>query len=169
MNFSQPSPVAPPKPSPDPVTLIAPSVRHNGLEAYVTPVRSYSHEALNRWRELAGGRPIDFIFIDGSHEYAAILRDFEMAMPLVKPGGWIAFHDVVETLPGPLRVWREHAAPVLQSHEFCGTLACGRKLTSQVFPMQHVVNPNDWGAASDPVDVSAAPGPVELPTPVSYQ
>jgi FkbM family methyltransferase len=103
------------------------NIRHSGIETYVTPVRSYSHEALKCWPELGGGRQIDFVFIDGSHEYAAVLRDFEMAIPLVKPGGWIALHDVIETWPGPLRVWREHAAPVLQAHEFSSTLACGRK------------------------------------------
>src|SRR5206468_600140 len=70
---------------------------------------------------------IDFIFIDGSHHYANVRRDFELALPLVKAGGWIALHDVVETWPGPLQVWREEAVPVLENHQFSSTLACGRK------------------------------------------
>jgi len=103
------------------------NVRRHQLEPFVTALRGRSEEVLSRWSELAGGRPIDFIFIDGSHEYAQVRRDFELALPLVKAGGWIAFHDVVETWPGPLQVWREEAAPQLESHEFSSTLACGRK------------------------------------------
>lgn len=37
---------------------------------------------------------LDFLFIDGNHEYAAARRDIFNYAPFVKPGGWIAFHDV---------------------------------------------------------------------------
>ncbi len=37
---------------------------------------------------------IDFLFIDGNHEYKAARRDIFNYAPFVKPGGWIAFHDV---------------------------------------------------------------------------
>ena len=39
--------------------------------------------------------PIDLLFIDGNHEFEAVLQDYEQWSPLIKPGGIIAFHDVV--------------------------------------------------------------------------
>ena len=55
------------------------NVENNNLSQYVTPLRGYSHEVLNRWTELANGKAIDFIFIDGSHQYEDVLKDFEMS------------------------------------------------------------------------------------------
>ena len=104
------------------------NVMGNGVMSFVTPLRGFSHEVLKRWDDLAGGRQIDFAFIDGSHEYSDVLKDFEMVYPLVRPGGWIAFHDVVETWPGPLRVWKENASRILANCQFSSTLACGQKL-----------------------------------------
>lgn len=94
------------------------------LERYVMPLSGLSHEILARW----DGKPrLDFVFIDGSHEYADVHRDFEMVYPLVKDGGWIALHDVEPGWPGPWRVWRQTARRLLGSHEYCFTLAFGQK------------------------------------------
>jgi cephalosporin hydroxylase len=38
---------------------------------------------------------VDLLFIDGDHGYEGVRADFENYAPLVKPGGLIAFHDVV--------------------------------------------------------------------------
>jgi len=48
-----------------------------------------------RARELLGGEPLDLLFIDGSHTYDDALSDFEQYRGLVRPGGLIAFHDIV--------------------------------------------------------------------------
>ncbi len=37
---------------------------------------------------------IDALFIDGDHAYKAVLQDWLLYSPLVRPGGIIAFHDV---------------------------------------------------------------------------
>ena len=42
-----------------------------------------------------GGQMLDFAFIDGDHTYDGVRRDFELYKPLVRPGGIIAFHDIV--------------------------------------------------------------------------
>lgn len=42
-----------------------------------------------------GRHPIDFLFIDGDHNYEGAIKDFEMYAPLVKSGGIIAFHDIM--------------------------------------------------------------------------
>jgi predicted O-methyltransferase YrrM len=46
-------------------------------------------------RAALAGRPIDLLFIDGDHAYAGVRADFELYAPLVRPGGLIAFHDIV--------------------------------------------------------------------------
>lgn len=38
-------------------------------------------------------RSFDGAFIDAFHTYDAVLADFRLALPLIRPGGWIAFHD----------------------------------------------------------------------------
>jgi cephalosporin hydroxylase len=47
-----------------------------------------------RARSLLGGRPLDFLFIDGDHRYEGAKADFELYSPLVRAGGLIAFHDI---------------------------------------------------------------------------
>jgi glycosyltransferase involved in cell wall biosynthesis/predicted O-methyltransferase YrrM len=109
------------------------NVQNNDLEAYVIPLRGYSHDILNRWHEIADGKEIDFIFIDGSHQYLDVLKDFELSFPLVKDKGWIAFHDVIHTWPGCERVWHEIAKLRLINHEYSTTLACGQKDLSTIY------------------------------------
>jgi len=108
------------------------NIQQNALEEYVVPLRGYSHDVLNRWNELAYGKAIDFIFIDGSHQYLDVLKDFELAFPLVKDGGWIAFHDVIHTWPGPEQVWHNIAKLSLVNHEYSSTLACGQKILAVI-------------------------------------
>lgn len=38
---------------------------------------------------------VDLLFIDGDHSYDGVRADFENYAPLVKPGGLIAFHDIL--------------------------------------------------------------------------
>lgn len=104
------------------------NIESNNLSEYVVALRGYSNEILIRWKELTGKDAIDFIFIDGSHQYADVLNDFYCSFPLVKDGGWIGFHDVIETWPGPERVWHEIAKHRLFNQEYSTTLACGQKL-----------------------------------------
>jgi len=80
--------------------------RHHVLDI-VRPMVGYSFEFAADFKE-----QIDLLFIDGNHEYAAVLQDYEQWSPLLKTGGTIAFHDVVrESDPdpvGPITVAREH-------------------------------------------------------------
>ena len=46
--------------------------------------------------DILAGRPIEFLFIDGDHTYEGVKTDFEMYSPLVRPGGVVAFHDIVQ-------------------------------------------------------------------------
>ena len=56
---------------------------------------SHLPSTLRQVREVFGGEPVDFAFIDGDHTYAGVKADFIEYGPLVRPGGLIAFHDVL--------------------------------------------------------------------------
>jgi cephalosporin hydroxylase len=60
---------------------------------------SHSPEFGGRVREALGNRTVDFLFIDGDHTEAGVEADFRDYGPLVRPGGFIAFHDIVESQP----------------------------------------------------------------------
>jgi cephalosporin hydroxylase len=60
-----------------------------------------SHEAAFKQRvahEL-GGRKVDFLFIDGDHSETGVAADYTDYKEFVRPGGIIAFHDIVENQP----------------------------------------------------------------------
>lgn len=40
------------------------------------------------------GEKLDFLFIDGDHEFAGVVNDYARYSPLVKKGGIIAIHDI---------------------------------------------------------------------------
>ncbi len=54
-------------------------------------------KTLEKLKETLNGKKIDFLFIDGDHRYEGVKSDFEMYKDLVKKGGLIAFHDIVDT------------------------------------------------------------------------
>ena len=69
-----------------------------GISELVRPVASLSQAAADEFHE-----PIEFLFVDGSHEYELVLEDFEKWVPKVVEGGWVAFHDTTWTR-GPRKV-----------------------------------------------------------------
>lgn len=72
---------------------------------------SHSDGTLERIKAILAGQPLDYLFIDGDHRYDGVKRDFEMYGPLVRKGGLIAFHDIVEgpsdAVGGVPQFWRE--------------------------------------------------------------
>jgi predicted O-methyltransferase YrrM len=56
---------------------------------------SHSRSMFDQVRQALAGRAIDFLFIDGDHSYDGVKQDFETYSTLVRPGGLIAFHDIV--------------------------------------------------------------------------
>lgn len=56
--------------------------------------------------------PIDFLFIDGNHSLPAVRSDFSLYAGLVRPGGWIAFHDIATDGEGVPDFWRDHVKSV---------------------------------------------------------
>jgi predicted O-methyltransferase YrrM len=72
-------------------------------------------------REYFGGQ-LDFLFIDGDHSAPSVLRDFELYAPLVRSGGLIAFHDIVDgpedLVGGVPAFWREVRSELDSPSEF---------------------------------------------------
>jgi predicted O-methyltransferase YrrM len=68
----------------------------------VEPLRGDSHEQglKRRVERLFDGRALDLLFIDGDHTYEGVQQDLADYSPLVRPGGLIAFHDIVPGGPG---------------------------------------------------------------------
>jgi cephalosporin hydroxylase len=71
-------------------------------------------------RELNGAK-VDFLFIDGDHTEAGVTADYEDYKEFVRPGGLIAFHDIVENQPLPTNqvyhLWKR-LKPLAQVEEF---------------------------------------------------
>jgi cephalosporin hydroxylase len=82
--------------------------RHEQRIDLVMPADSQSPTTVERVVELLGGRPVDFLFIDGDHSYEGVKRDFELWSPLVRSGGIIVLHDVKPDHPtGVPQLWAE--------------------------------------------------------------
>ncbi|MGW6253673.1 class I SAM-dependent methyltransferase [Peribacillus butanolivorans] len=58
------------------------------LANYVTPIKKFSHEAIQDCPE-----SISALYVDGDQSYIGVKRDIELYAPRVVPGGFIAFHD----------------------------------------------------------------------------
>ncbi len=72
---------------------------------------SHTTETLRDAESALAGEKVDFLFIDGDHSYEGVKKDFEMYSPLVKNGGMMAFHDIVDGpeafVGGVPRFWKE--------------------------------------------------------------
>lgn len=51
--------------------------------------------------------PVDLLYIDGDHFYGPCRMDHLRYSPLVKPGGWIAFHDILNLDTQTPEFWKE--------------------------------------------------------------
>lgn len=60
---------------------------------------SHAPEFKQRVAAELGGEKVDFLFIDGDHTVEGVTADYEDYREFVRPGGIIAFHDIVEKQP----------------------------------------------------------------------
>jgi predicted O-methyltransferase YrrM len=70
----------------------------SGLEG-VCYIIEDSQEAFPVLKDGIGGKntKIDFLMIDGDHSYEGVKADFNLYHKLVRKGGIIAFHDILDT------------------------------------------------------------------------
>jgi hypothetical protein len=64
------------------------NIRAMGIDPLVTAFRNYSTNVAFGWT-----KPIDLLYIDGSHAFTDVLTDYDSWHGFVKRGGTIAFHD----------------------------------------------------------------------------
>lgn len=92
---------------------------------------SHKPQTIENVCDLFDNHPIDFAFIDGDHTYEGVKADFRNYGPLVRPGGIIAFHDI---LPRPdlpeiqvNQFWSE-VRKKYDTQELIGPEGSGRKI-----------------------------------------
>jgi cephalosporin hydroxylase len=72
---------------------------------------SHDPRTLEEVERILGDEKVDFLFIDGDHTYEGVKSDFETYFPLVRNGGFVAFHDIVpghpEKVGGVPKFWSQ--------------------------------------------------------------
>lgn len=78
---------------------------------------SYAPATVQRVSRALTGRKLDVLFIDGDHRYEGVMKDFELYSPLVRDGGLVLLHDIVDDRGGARawaggvpRIWKELSA-----------------------------------------------------------
>lgn len=57
---------------------------------------SHKPEMLTQTKRVLGDRELDILFIDGDHTLEGVTQDWETFSPLVRSGGLVIFHDIVD-------------------------------------------------------------------------
>ena len=117
------------------------NLRANNLLDHVTPLQGLSREIGKNW-----DKPIDFLFIDGSHVYEDVICDFELFGPWVKSGSFVALHDVQPQWEGPYKAWHDVVCGSLFNTGHFFSIAYGRSLNVSCTNNVHVIVPvhNRW-------------------------
>ncbi|MHA1251365.1 MAG: class I SAM-dependent methyltransferase [Candidatus Helarchaeota archaeon] len=74
------------------------NIKKAGVDDIVIPIVKTSKEAAKDFK-----KPVEFIFIDGGHEYEVVKSDFFLWFPKLVNGGIMAFHDST-TWEGPKKI-----------------------------------------------------------------
>jgi predicted O-methyltransferase YrrM len=75
------------------------NLREAGVRELVDVMQGRSHDHALAWQ-----RDVDLVFLDGDHAYESVRQDVLDWAPKVRPGGFLALHDVVHPVhDGPRR------------------------------------------------------------------
>lgn len=77
------------------------NIKNAKVNDIIIPIVQASEETAKNFN-----KPVEFIFIDGAHEYNRVKLDFELWFPKLIDGGIMAFHDTI-LWPGPKKVVKE--------------------------------------------------------------
>lgn len=104
------------------------NIENAGLNDIVIPIVKTSEEAAKNFTD-----PVEFIFIDGVHEYEMVKQDFELWFPKLIDGGIIAIHDTVA--PGPKKVVKKYIykSKYFKNVGFVDTIAFAQKTKQSSF------------------------------------
>ena len=76
-----------------------------GLKLYILDDDSRDPHTVEMVKSLLPN--LDFLFIDGGHDYETCLSDWQNYGPMVRNGGMVAFHDLGREWPDVRRVWEQ--------------------------------------------------------------
>ncbi len=107
------------------------SFAKQGQQIHLLRKDSHDVQTIKEVEGLFGNRPVDFAFIDGDHTYEGVKADFLNYGNLVRPGGIIAFHDILPTSEFPdiqvFRFWQE-IKDKFNTKELIGPGGSGKKV-----------------------------------------
>ena len=89
---------------------------NHGCLCYMIDADSRSGYAISTVVKLVS--TVDFLFIDGGHDYDTCMADYRNYAPLVRPGGIIAFHDLGNEWPDVRKVWDKVKKNHVRAEEF---------------------------------------------------
>ena len=81
--------------SPDRIKFYHYFAKSPNQQLHFIPADSHQRSTADYVAAILGPNKLDFLFIDGDHSHNGVRRDFELYKPLVRPGGMIAFHDIL--------------------------------------------------------------------------
>lgn len=70
---------------------------NNFKDTHMVSGDSTSQNTVNQVSKILDGELLDLLYIDGDHSYDGVLKDFELYSPFVAEGGYIIFHDIVDS------------------------------------------------------------------------
>ncbi|MCK4826709.1 class I SAM-dependent methyltransferase, partial [bacterium] len=86
--------------------ILEPAYRKDLYESFPPPASdckvkiltgdSHTKDFKNLVAKMLEGRKVDFLFIDGDHTEEGVRKDFNDYKGFVRPGGIVAFHDIIE-------------------------------------------------------------------------
>lgn len=91
--------------------------RGHSLASKIHPIRQDS--TTFDWSPYEG--TVDFVFIDGAHDYASVRKDTENALRVVRPNGVILWHDYNNPVVDDVTVWLNELCQQLPLVWFAGT------------------------------------------------
>lgn len=86
------------------------NIAFEAIHQYVIPIKETSVQAGKKWK-----KPIDFLFIDGLHDFKNVSYDFTTWTQFLREGGIVALHDAFCGQPGPMKVATEY---ILNNNSF---------------------------------------------------
>lgn len=93
----------------------------SGCRVTLLSGNSHNPEFKARVADELNGEKVDFLFIDGDHTVCGVTADYNDYKEFVRPGGLIAFHDIVERQPLPTNqvyyLWQK-LKPLAEVEEF---------------------------------------------------
>ena len=75
------------------------SVERPGQTIVLVNGESAQDSTVQQVRAALGQKQLDFLFIDADHHYEPVKTDYFLYERLVRPGGWIGFHDILKHHP----------------------------------------------------------------------